>query len=120
MARASSELLELEEAFWRRAGDADFYDANMTDDAFMVFPAPAGIMDRDATLAAVAAASPWITLEMAEVHVLEQGDSAVVAYRAQARRAEGPEYNTYASSVYVNVGGDWKLAVHQQTPIAAS
>jgi uncharacterized protein (TIGR02246 family) len=117
----SSDLLQLEEAFWRRSGDADFYAENMTDDAFMVFPAPAGIMDREATLAAVAAVSPWVELEMSDVHVLELTESAaVVAYRARARRAEGAEYNAYASSVYVKVDGEWKLAVHQQTPIPAS
>ena len=120
MARASSDLLELEEAFWRRSGDADFYADNMTEDAFMVFPAPAGIMDRDATLAAVAQVSPWVELELSDVHVLElTASTAVVAYRAQARRAEGAEYNAYASSVYVKAGGGWKLAVHQQTPIAS-
>jgi hypothetical protein len=114
----SSELQELEEEFWRRSGDAKFYDENMTGDAFMVFPAPAGIMDRDAILAVVASASPWVKLELTDVHVLElRRETAVIAYRAAAARAEGQVYNAFASSVYVREDDAWKLAVHQQTPI---
>lgn len=113
------ELVELEKQFWLAAGNVDFYRAHLTQGAFMVFPAPYGIMDRDRTLRAVEAAEPWVSLEISEVHLVELTDSsAVVAYRASARHAEGPTYETFATTAYVKEDGDWKLAVHQQTPIA--
>lgn len=47
------------------------------------------------------------------------GDSvAVLAYRAEARRAEDGPYRAYCTSTYVRSGDGWKLVQHQQTPIA--
>ena len=47
---------------------------------------------------------------------LSPDDSALVAYRATARR-DGTTYQALVASTYVREGGAWKLAVHQQTPI---
>jgi hypothetical protein len=115
---AEEEVVALEKQFWYAAGDADFYRDNLTETAIMVFPSPYGIMDRDRTIAAVEAAQPWVSLEMTEVQFVPLTEtSALVAYRASARRADGPAYNTFAASAYVKEQGAWKLAVHQQTPI---
>ena len=40
----------------------------------------------------------------------------VVAYRARAARG-GQDYEALCTSTYVRVDGDWRLAVHQQTPL---
>ena len=42
-------------------------------------------------------------------------DAAVVAYEARARRGDD-EYHALFNSTYTRQNGDWKLAVHQQTP----
>ena len=43
-------------------------------------------------------------------------DSVVLSYRATARKAgDDTEFRAYASSVYIHLGGEWKLALHQQT-----
>jgi len=115
---AEKDLFERERQFWSEVADADFYRSHSTDNAVMVFPAPYGVMERDETLAAVEATTRWEACDFTDMHSVElTDDSAVVAYRADARRPNGSTYATYATSVYVKQGGSWKLAVHQQTPI---
>lgn len=111
-------LLELEEAFWREAGNGAFYAANLIEDALMVFPAPFGVMEKPATVNAVDASPAWLRFELQEVRFVDlTDDSAVLVYRAKARDASGAAYSAYITSVYVRRDGAWKLAVHQQTPI---
>jgi hypothetical protein len=44
-------------------------------------------------------------------------EAIVLAYRASAQReGDSLRYSALASSAYVNSGGSWKLAFHQQTP----
>lgn len=113
------ELLDLERRFWGASGDPGFYERHVADGALFVFPAPVGILSRSEAIAAVAEAQPWVELELTEEHVAEAGQqAALVAYRAAARRADGPRYEAYAGSVYVRRGGGWQLAYHQQTPVA--
>ena len=115
---AENDLFEVERQFWSEVADADFYRNHLTDNAIMVFPAPYGVMNREATLAAVEAATRWEACAFSDMHFVElTDDSAVVAYRADARRPDGSTYATFATSAYVKLAGSWKLAVHQQTPI---
>jgi hypothetical protein len=112
-----AELIELERRFWFAGGDPDFYREATTDDVLMVFPAPYGILDRGEIVTEVADGSEWaeVDLEQARVVRLAPG-TAVVTYKASARGARGGEYTCYASSVYLERDGDWRLAFHQQTP----
>ncbi len=51
------------------------------------------------------------------VHII--ADSCVsLSYKADARRADGTSYKAGVSSVYVNRNATWKMALHQQTPLA--
>lgn len=113
-----SQLIDIEEQFW--TGDADFYRSNLAADSLMVFPPPAGVLDRQATIDSIAAAPRWRDVAIEHPHIVELGsDAAAITYRARARReGAGEEYNALASSVYVKRNGSWKLALHQQTPIA--
>jgi len=48
---------------------------------------------------------------------LELTDStAIVAYRAKARRGD-MDYDALLNSTYVRENGAWRLALHQQTPV---
>ena len=115
---AENDLFELERQFWSEVADTDFYLEHTTENVVMVFPAPYGIMERDATLAAVAAATRWEACDFTDMHFVDLTEkSAVIAYRADARRRDGSTYSTFAASSYVKRAGSWKLAVHQQTPI---
>ncbi|NIR36639.1 MAG: hypothetical protein GWN07_11795, partial [Actinobacteria bacterium] len=43
-------------------------------------------------------------------------DAVVVTYRAHARKAGADtEFRASVSTVYMQFGGEWKLALHQQT-----
>jgi hypothetical protein len=113
-------LLEREEAFWREAGNGDFYRENLIDEALMVFPAPYGVMDKAATVQAVQASPAWRRFELRNPRVVElTDDSATLVYHADALDAAGSRYSAYVTSVYVHREGAWRLALHHQTPIAA-
>ena len=54
---------------------------------------------------------------LSDERVLPLGDdAAVVAYRATATR-DDVTYTALFNSTYVREAGEWRLAVHQQTPI---
>jgi hypothetical protein len=98
---------------------AGFYRESLTDDALMVVPG--FIVDKPTFLAGIDAEEPWSTLRIEDPRVIELTPScAIVLYRAVGRREGRPEYTAFMSSVYVDRGGSWKLAYHQQTPIPRS
>jgi hypothetical protein len=111
------ELVELERRFWFAGGDPDFYADATTDDVVMVFPAPYGILDRERIVAEVADGSEWSEVDIEQARVVRPAPrAALVAYKASARGARGGEYVCFASSLYVEDDGEWRLAYHQQTP----
>jgi hypothetical protein len=112
------ELFDFERELWARANDADFYRRRVVEDAVLVFPAPAGLLDRDQTIEAVASSGGWREFELEDYRLVELTEqSAAAAYRATAVRADGSAYSAYCGSVYVRGTADWMLALHQQTPI---
>ena len=111
-----------EERFWR--GGVAVYDEGLAREALMVFGPPAGVMDRAQTLAAMAEAPRWQTVNLTEMQVLQPAPGvAIVVYLACASRGGGsPEYLARCSSVYLRRSeagelADWRLALHQQTPL---
>ncbi|MGH9027158.1 MAG: DUF4440 domain-containing protein, partial [Acidimicrobiia bacterium] len=61
--------------------------------------------------------APWSSFELADERVIDlTPDSAVVAYRATARR-DGRDYVALFNSTYTREGDGWKLVLHQQTPV---
>ena len=116
-----NDLVELERAGWRAlstGGDeaAGFYADVLAKDVLMLLPGGMVIDDRDRVIDSMRGA-PWTSFELTDERVLDLSpESAVVAYQATARR-EGAEYKALFNSTYVREGNDWKLAVHQQTPV---
>lgn len=111
-------LVDLEDRFWAAASDPEFYRRALTANALMVFPHPAGLLDREAAIGAVASAVPWASWTMEDRRVVRLSDgTAVLTYRALARREGQPPYAALVTSVYVEEDGAWKLAVHQHTPV---
>ena len=109
-------LLELENGFWNAAGDAGYYERHMARDGLCVLPV--GMMDKRATLSAVSQAEPWKEFEFTDVHILDLGDDeASISYLADASRTDGDRYTALISSVYTRRHGEWKLTLHQQTPL---
>ena len=66
-----------------------------------------------------ASSDTWTSYQFVEprfVHIV--ADFCVsLSYKADARRADGAAYKAGISSVYVNRGRVWKVALHQQTPL---
>lgn len=111
-------LVDLERAGWEALSGGDpegFYDEVLTDHAVMVFPF--GAMGRAEAIASMASAPPWdeFTIEHAQVHEVAAG-VATLAYRVRARRGEDDTYEAMLTSTYVDEGGQWRLALHQQSP----
>jgi ketosteroid isomerase-like protein len=114
---AAERLLALEELFWRAAGDRELYASHTAPDALHVFPGW-GITELERVLEAVAEVEPWERFALEEPRVLELGpDAAAVVYTARAKRAGQDEYVAAMTTVYRRDGDDWKLVVHQQTPL---
>ncbi len=115
--KLEDELFDLEKHFWTEG--ADYYRSHLAPSALMVFPEPAGVLVKDEIASSIGAGARWADVELEEHRVLELSDNAaVVTYKATARRPDGPPYVARASSAYVRAGNAWKLAFHQQTPLA--
>ena len=111
------DLLALEKQFW--TAGADFYRRTVDDQCLLAFAEMAGVMSRDA-VAATITDDRWSDLTIETCGVLQAGGGvAILTYRARARRADGRPYAALVSSVYVERDGGWKLAFHQQTPLAS-
>lgn len=115
-----SDIREIEETFWRSAGDRDTYAAHLAPDAIHVFPGW-GIADRETVLMGVADARPWERFEIADPTFVRLSPmSAAIVYTARARR-EGEELDQATiTSVYRVRAGRWELVLHQQTVVPAS
>ena len=115
-------LVDLERTGWKALctdgeSAAAFYDDVLAREVLMLLPGGLVIDDRAAVVDAMRGAS-WSSVELDDVRVMALGeDCTLVAYRAVARRPDGGEYAALFNSTYVRRDGDWKLAVHQQTPM---
>jgi hypothetical protein len=112
--------LDLERSAWKAlttSGEvaAKFYDGILAKEVLVLLPGMA--VDRRSTVVDSMHQADWTSFELSDERVLDlTEESAVVAYRVEARRADGSRYEALLNSTYVQEGGDWKLALHQQTP----
>lgn len=106
-------LLELEHEL--ATGTGDTYRARLADDALLVVPGQA--LDKPAAVAAMDASPGWdaVALQSPEVRRLGDG-AALLTYRFTGRRG-ATRYVALMASVYVEQGGEWWMAFHQQTPL---
>ena len=82
----------------------------------MIFPGL--VLDRTAAIDAIAAAPRWATATFADRKTLALSEEVVaLLYRATAQgEGDAKPYQALVTSVYVRRGGEWLLALHQQTP----
>ena len=111
------ELWKVEEEFWR--GDEAYYEKTLAPNATMVFPSPAGIMDRVNTVQAIRNAPRWQSVELRDTRCLSAaGQTRILVYRVVATRSQDhASYEALCSSVYIQVKNTWQLLLHQQTPL---
>lgn len=112
-----SELWKVEEEFWR--GDAAYYEKGLAPNAMMVFPAPAGVMDKVSSIEAIRSAPRWQSVEFRDARCLSAaGQTRILIYRALAKRTQDEaSYEALCSSVYIQRQREWQLLLHQQTPL---
>ena len=108
------QLLSIERALG--GGTGDTYREHLTDDAVVVVPGAA--IDREQTAFAIDSTPGWDEFEITDERVVELGEgTALISYRWSSRRGD-ETYEALMSSVYVRQqDGEWKLALHQQTPV---
>lgn len=115
------DLVDLERSGWEAlstSGDAAaaFYDERLVDRPLMLLPGGMVLDDRRTVVDSMSGA-PWDRFELFDERVVVlSDDAAVVTYRASAVRGDQP-YTALVSSTYVRQGGDWRMALHQQTPV---
>jgi hypothetical protein len=118
---AKDELLEFEHAAWRALSTTPeaatgYYSRMLADEVLVLLPGGTVIDDRQTVIDSMGGA-PWDDFDLRDERVMALGDeSAIVTYRATARRGDH-NYEALLNSTYVRQQGDWKLALHQQTPV---
>jgi hypothetical protein len=113
MSALHEHLLEIERTLG--GGDGDAYRAHLTDDAVVVVPGAA--ITKEQCAHAIDATPGWDEFDISDDRLIElTPDSALVTYRWKSSRGD-ETYEALMSSVYVKSEGEWKLALHQQTPV---
>lgn len=116
----ADELLDIERAGWKALSTqgeaAPYYERVLAHDVLMLLPGGMVIDDRQQVVDSMRGAA-WEAFDISDERVLPlDDDTAVVAYRAVATR-DGTDYTALFNSTYVRQEGEWKLALHQQTPV---
>jgi hypothetical protein len=107
------ELLAIERELG--GGTGDTYRRHLTDDAVVVVPGAA--ITREQCAFAIDATPGWDEFDIEDPRTVElTPDSVVLTYRWSSRRGD-ETYQALMSTVYVKRDGDWKVALHQQTPV---
>jgi Domain of unknown function (DUF4440) len=115
------DLITIERTLWEN--NAETYHERYTPEALLIFPG-VGRIDRERAVAAIrkenAEGRAWEEVRFDEVdgRWITTDAAALISYIATARwNYESSASRTLCSSVYVGVGGSWRVAFHQQTPI---
>ncbi len=113
-------ILAIERRMW--ANDPDFYERTLLPDAVLVF-AETGAIARDTAVAAIrrenAENRRWADVQWSDLVSRSLTPEVVlISYRVVARWSnETSNVVALASSVYVRRDDEWRLALHQQTPV---
>jgi uncharacterized protein DUF4440 len=109
-----STLWQIEKEFW--LGGADVYRQRLADEALMVFPGM--VLTKPQTVDAIAAGPRWTSVEFSDQRLMRLAqDGVALIYRASGSRdGDAAPYSALVSSVYVRRNGEWRLALHQQSP----
>src|SRR5215510_14345068 len=115
-------LLALEDELWRanREGDGDFYEQYLRDDAIAV--SKYGVLDKATAVPGIRAnRNPYLKTDRTDERVIVVDvNTAIVTYRVDVTAlVQGNELHlpSYASSVWNNSSGTWRIVFHQQTAL---
>jgi hypothetical protein len=112
------ELFALEEKFW--PGDADFYRAHLDTQCVVAFTEMSGAMAKEQIAGMIKDGQRWRDLKLTRKGFYQPTkDTAIITYEVNAIRDNGSPHKANVSTAYVDRGGDWKMAFHQQTPLTS-
>jgi len=113
----ADDLWSQEQDFW--TGDAAYYGEHLATPSVMVFPPPTGVLNRAKAIDAIRNAPRWKNVSLGTRRLLRPTEhTAVLAYAVAADRGDASSsYKAMCSSTYVRLSGQWKLVLHQQTPV---
>jgi hypothetical protein len=115
------DLVTIERTLWEN--NAEIYHERYSPEALLNFP-DVGRVDRERAVAAIREENTeghtWAEVRFDDVdgRWISTDAAALISYMATARwNYESSASKTLCASVYVRVGGSWRVAFHQQTPI---
>ncbi len=98
------------------SGSGDAYRRHLTEDALVIVP-PGHTLDREKTVATMDESPGWDEVALDNARLLTLDDhAALITYTFTGRRGED-RYAAVMTSTYARRGDDWKLVLHQQTPL---
>jgi hypothetical protein len=100
------------------AGDLDFFERNLTEDAVLVFPGPNNVYDKRQCIESMRNHAPYEKYDVDDTRIVHLGETtAVVTHRATVLNAQdaGP-HTVFVSTVLIKADGTWRMALHQWTP----
>jgi hypothetical protein len=110
----SDELLEIEHEL--AAGSGPEYERRLADEAVIIIPGVA--LTKSETVGAMTDSTGWPQFRIVDPKVMLSGpDVGVLTYQFDGQRDDRQTYSALMTSVYSRASGDWKLLLHQQTPL---
>lgn len=115
------EIVEIEKQGWNALASSpedarDFYRQVLHEECVMLFPGGLVLQTPDEILDSFAAGA-WDEFDLSDTRTVWLGpDAMALIYRVQARRGD-TSYEALVSSTYLMTDGEWKLILHQQTPV---
>ncbi len=114
-------MIELEKQGWEALSKGrdvarGFYESLFLNETVMAFPGGMMVGGKEKILSSIDS-QPWkfFQIEDSQVISLSENASAIV-YKVTAKREGSDPYIALISSMYTCRNGQWKLALHQQTP----
>lgn len=118
---ALKDLISIERTLWEN--NAQFYYDRYLPEAVLIFPG-VGRIDRDTAVEAIqkenAEGRAWAEVRFDDVdgRWITTDTAALITYKATARwNYESTASQMLCATVYVRIGGSWRVALHQQTLI---
>jgi hypothetical protein len=116
-----NDLITIERTLWEN--NAQIYHERYSPEAVLIFPG-VGRIDRERAVAAIrqenAEGHAWAEVRFDDVdgRWIKSDAAALISYMATARwNYESSASQILCASIYVRVGGSWRVAFHQQTSI---
>ncbi len=110
------DLLKLEKGFWTE--DGDYYRDHLEDSCLLAIADMAGPTDKETIAKSNPGKGMWTDVNLDEKGLAKlSDDSVILTYEVNAKKKDGTPYKALVSTGYINRGGEWKMAFHQQTPL---